>query len=263
MEKSKQKHTNYISISQNEAFLLSLVKTHDLTVFGIKELQSLSTWCRNRLHNTLFSLTNKHVITRIKRNTYTPTDKLYENIFEISTMVVIPSYISFWTALSYYGFTEQQIQTIQLVSTRQVKNLSLNSHTIQITTFQPREFFGYKKIDKFVIAEKEKVIIDSLFLLEKCGGLQEYVKCLRNAWPELKEKTFLQYLKTFDNRSLISRMGYLVEYFGLEKAQVIETLQQYKSESPIKLNPQKPRTGRYNKKWNILENDTLILEEIR
>lgn len=263
MENSKQKNTNYVSISQNESFLLSLIKTYDLTIFQVKDIQSLSTWNRNRIHNTLFSLTKKNVITRIKRNTYTPTDKIYENLFEISTTVVIPSYISFWTALSFYGFTEQQIQTIQLVSTRQVKTLRLNSHSIQITTFKPKAFFGYKKIDKFVIAEKEKVLIDSLFLLQKCGGLQEYIKCLANAWPELKQKTFLNYLKAFDNRSLLSRMGYLIEHLGLDNTKFIETLQRYKSESPIKLNPQKPRTGRYNKKWNIVENDNLILEDIR
>ena len=263
MEKSKQSYKNYISISQNEAFLLSLAKTHDLTVFGVNELRSLSKWQNTRLHNTLFSLTTKQVITRIKRNTYTLTEHLYENIFQIATTVVIPSYISFWTALSYYGFTEQQIQTIQLVSTRQTKTLKINSHPIQVTTFQPREFYGYIRIDKFVIAEKEKAVIDSLFQLEKCGGLQEYVKCLKNAWTELKKKTFLQYLKTFHNRSLSSRMGYLIEYLELDNGHIIETLEQYKSETPIKLNPQKPRTARYDKKWNIVVNDTVILEEIR
>jgi len=263
MEKSKQKYKNYISISQHEAYLLSLIKAHDLTVFGVKELCSLSKWHTTRLHNTLFSLTTKQVLTRIKRNTYTLTEHLYENIFEIATSVVIPSYISFWTALSYYGFTEQQIQTIQLVSTRQVKTLGLDSHAIQVTTFQPREFYGYTRIDKFVIAEKEKAVIDSLFQLEKCGGLQEYGKCLSNAWTELKKKTFLQYLKTFHNRSLTSRMGYLLEHLELDKGRIIETLKKDTSMSLVKLNPQKPKTGPCDKKWNIVVNDTLRLEDIR
>jgi len=263
MEKSKQLYKNYISISQNEALLLSLVKTQGLTVFGVKELRSLSNWQTTRLHNTLFSLTAKQVLTRIKRNAYALTEQLYENIFEIATIVVIPSYISFWTALSYYGFTEQQIQTIQVVSTRQTKTLRLNSHTIEITTFQPREFYGYTRINRFVIAEKEKAVIDSLFQLEKCGGLNEYVKCLKNAWAELRKKTFLQYLKTFRNRSLLSRMGYLIEHLELDKGHILETLEQDKSMSPVKLNPQKPGTGRYDKKWNVVVNDRIILEDIR
>jgi predicted transcriptional regulator of viral defense system len=263
MEKSKQGNTNYLSISQNEAFLIALVKTQSLTVFGVKELQSLSTWSPNRLHNTLFSLTKKNILTRIKRNTYTLTEQLYENIFEIATAVVIPSYISFWTALSYYGFTEQQIQTIQLISTRQTQPLKLDSHTVQITTFQPREFFGYKRIDKFVIAEKEKALIDSLFQLEKCGGLQEYVKCLKNAWADLNKKTFLTYLHTFHNRTLFSRMGFLMEHLKLKHGLMLEKLEQNKSISPVKLNPQKPRKGSYNKRWNTIVNDTVILEDIR
>ena len=263
MKKLKERYRNYSSISNNEAFLLSLIKTHNLTVFGTKELYALSRWQITRIHNTLFSLTKKRILTRIKRDTYTQTEKLNENIFEIATTVVIPSYISFWTALSYYGFTEQQIQTIQLISTRQAKHLRLNSHTIQTTTFQPREFYGYIRIEKFVIAEKEKTMIDSLFQLEKCGGLQEYIKCLKNSWSELKKKKLLHYLILFNNRTLISRMGYLIEHLELDDGRILDALEQNKSISPVKFNPQKPRRGCYNKKWNVIINDVIVLEEIR
>jgi len=263
MKKSKQWDKNYSSISQNEAFLLSLVKTHDFPVFGVRELHSLSGWRRTRLHNTLFSLVKKNVLTRIKRDAYTLTDRLNENLFEIATAVVVPSYISFWTALSYYGFTEQQIRTVQLASTKQVNDLRFNSHVLHIITFQPREFYGYKRINGFVIAEKEKVLIDSLFQLETCGGLNEYVKCLRNAWNELNKKIFVRYLKMFRNRSLISRMGYLVEQLEVNHAHILKPLERERSVCPIKLNPRRQRTGEYNGRWNVVVNEQIVMEDIR
>lgn len=263
MKKSKQEHKSYYSVSQNEAFVLSLIKTNGFNVFGIRELHSLSSWSKTRLHNTLFSLVKKNMLTRIKRNVYSITEHLNENIFQISTEMVVPSYISFWTALSYYGFTEQQIQTIQLISTKQARDVKFNKYKIQIITFQPREFYGYKKFNGFVIAEKEKALIDSLFQLKRCGGLNEYVKCLNNAWIELDKKRFIRYLKMFNNKSLISRMGYIVEQLKLSNTQIIKELEKHKSLSPIKLNPSNQRTGEYNRKWNVLINDSIYMEDIK
>jgi predicted transcriptional regulator of viral defense system len=262
MNISKQRHKNYISISKNESFILSLIKTHDLTVFNIRELKSLSGWDTNRIHNTLFTLVKKNMLIRIKRNMYTLPDYLNEKIFKIATETVVPSYISFWTALSHYGFTEQQIQIVQQVSTKQTKEIRIDSHKIQITTFQPNEFFGYTKIDGFVIAEKEKSLIDSLFKLEKCGGFNEFVKCLYNAWEQVNKKRLILYLKMFHNKSLNSRMGYLIEQLELNHTSILKSLEKEKSICPIKLNPQKKKYGKYNKKWNVLINDTMIIEDI-
>jgi len=263
MNISKQQHKNYKPISKNESYLLSLIKKHDFTVFGIKEIYSLSGWDKNRIHNTIFSLKKKEVLTRIKRDAYTLTEHLNENIFKIATEVVIPAYISFWTALSYYGFTEQQVRTIQLVSTKQTKKLRINSHNIQIITFQPWKFYGYIRINGFAIAEKEKALIDSLFQQDRCGGLDEYAKCLVNAWTEINKKIFIRYLKKFHDKSLISRMGYLVEYLGLDHAYILETLVKEKSLSPVKLNPKKQKSGNYDSKWNVLINEKITLEAIR
>lgn len=263
MKNTKQEHMNYSSISKNELFILSLLKTNEFIVFGTKEVQHLSGWNKTRVHNTLFSLVKKNILTRIKRNTYTLTENINENIFNIATEMIIPSYIGFWTALSYYGFTEQQIRTIQLVSTKQIKNIEFKTHKIQTITFQPREFFGYKRIDGFVIAEKEKALIDSLFQLRRCGGLNEYAKCLKNAWNEINKKQLLHYLIMFQNKSLISRMGYLIEQLNLNNTSLLNSLEEKKSISSIKLNPYKEKTSNYDGKWNVLINDVIHEEEIK
>jgi len=263
MEKSKQLNMDYKSVSANESHLLSLIEGNNLTVFGVKEAYYLTRWNKNRVHNTLFSLEKKGLITRIKRDSYALKSRLSENIFKISTEIVKPSYISFWTALSYYGFTEQQIKTTQLVSTKQVKRMNIDSFEIEVVTFQPIRFYGYKKLEGFAIAEPEKALIDSLFKLDKCGGLNEFAKCLKNAWKYLDKRVFVDYLIRFNNRSVISRAGYLIEYLGLEKIRQIERLQKYKSKCFVSLDTTREKTREYDKKWNVIVNKKVKLEKVK
>ena len=263
VKKSKQFNKNYKGISANESYLLSLIEESNLAVFGVKETGYLSGWNRDRLYNTLFSLEKKDLITRLKRNCYTL--KSNENLFRIATEAVKPSYISFWTALSFYGFTEQQLKTIQLVSTKQVGRLSLDSFMIEVTTFHPKKFYGYEKIEGFVIAEPEKALIDSLSQPDKCGGLNEFAKCLKNAWKDLNRKRFVDYLIKFNNRSVVSRAGYLIEYLELEER--VEKLQKHKSRSFINLGitetTGKGREKEYDKRWNVIINQRIEQEVIR
>lgn len=262
MEKPKQLNKSYKSISANESYLLSVIDESNLAVFGVEEARYLSNWGKNRLYNTLLSLEKKGLIIRMKRNSYTLKSRLSENLFRIATEAIKPSYISFWTALSYYGFTEQQVKIIQLVSTKQMRKIKINSFGIEVVTFQPIKFYGYKKLEGFVIAEPEKALIDSLFQLDKCGGLNEFAKCLKNAWENLNKRTFVNYLIKFNNKSIISRAGYLIEYLELERTREIEKLQKNKSKCFINLDPKAEKTREYNKKWNIIINQTIKLEEV-
>lgn len=260
MKKTKEQHTIYKGISKNELCILSLIKERGLIIWGVMEIKKLTNWRKTRIYNTLFSLTKKNLLLKIKRNNYVLTEILEEKTFEITTELISPSYISFWTALSFYGFSEQQVKVIQLVSPTQEKNLKFDSKCIEVTTLNPELFFGYKKVDGYAIAEKEKALIDSLYQLDKCGGLDEFIKCLKNSWKEINKRKFINYLIRFNNRSLVSRAGYLIEELKL-KGIKLGRLEGYKSQSFVKLNPKKKRTSQYHKKWKIIINQE-IKEEV-
>lgn len=261
MEKQKQRHKSYKDkgISGNELALLNLASENNLVVFSVEELHRLSAWRKNKIYNTLFSLKQKEILVKIQRDKYTLKKDISEKLFEISTSTVIPSYISFWTALSFYGFTEQQIKTIQLVTTKQHPELKFNSRVIEVTAFGTKKFYGYLRESNFVIAEKEKSLVDSLYQPEKCGGFTEFANCLRNACGNISMKKFINYLIIFGNKSMISRAGYLLEEFGTNS----EILQKYKSKTYIKLNPEKENFGEYNKRWNIIINEKIKIKEIK
>lgn len=256
MKKQVNLNMNYKGVSASERCLLSLVNRNGLAVFGVNEAARISGWNRRKVHNTLQSLEKKGFVLRLKRNAYTLKSLAEENAFRVATSVVTPSYLSFWSALSFYGFTEQQVSAIQLVSTRQERELKLADHRIQTTVFKPERFFGYERVNGFNIAEKEKALIDSLFQPEKSGGLSEVAKCLKNSWQELNKQRFFKYLLKFNSKSLNSRVGFLLEKLSLANGKGM--LLKNRSKGFVKLNPRLKKTSTYNKEWRIIVNQEIL-----
>lgn len=247
----EDKNTYYSSLSKNEAKILGSVRSADLLVFGVKEIETISDLTKTSIHNTLSNLVRKGHIVRIKRDTYALEDVFFDSTFKIMTEAVKPSYISFWTALSYYGFTEQQVQTIQLISTKQFDDLKVRNKKVEISTFDPNKFFGYVDIHGMIIAEREKALIDSLYMMHRCGGLEEYVKCLKNGFNEVDENRLERYIIRFRNKTLISRIGFLLDELGFTDRVSLDKLNKYISKSYVLLDPQGSAIEGHNSRWNI------------
>ena len=249
--------TGYMGpISSSERCLLSIAE--ELEAFRVKDIKRLTGWNIRKVHNTLQSLKRKGLVVNPRRNRYALKSSIEQNAFRVATSIAVPSYMSFWSALSFYGFTEQQVSAIQLVSTKQEKRFEINGHRVETVTFRAKRFFGYTKENGFNIAEKEKAIIDSLFMPEKAGGLREVAKCMQNSWREIDKKKFAEYLIRFGNKSLCARAGYLIELLGLECG--MEKLLKNKPKCFVKLNPRLRAVGKYNRKWGIIENQGAIAE---
>lgn len=269
MEKQQKQHTTYNSISKREAQLLGTMREADIPVFGIREIRARTNWGDTRIHNTLQSLVTKRHLTRLKRNSYTFQYLINERLFEIATETIKPSYISFWTALSYHGLTEQQVRTVQLVSTKQAEDIRLSNHGIEISSFKPSRFFGYGRHEGFVLAEMEKALIDSLYLPEKCGGLEEFAKALKRSWEYLDADKLAEYALRFGSRSLVSRLGYILEILGLCDERMIKRFASGISKGYVKLVPGKQNVSGYNETWKVMVNhdigrtgDNIVLNSI-
>ena len=252
MKKQENQYKTYINLSKNESDLLNNIE--NILVFSTSILNKKTGWKYSKIKNTLTSLKKKKIILPIIKNNYVIKTKIPENLFCIANNIINPSYVSFWTAFSYYGCTEQQIKSIQTISPKQYKNIHFDNILIETTTFKSKEFFGYKRINNFVIAEKEKLIIDSLYKPEKVGGIDELNKCIKNIWKEINQKKLLEYLQKFDNKSLYARLGYLLEYLKLPNNYKNIFLKNLPL-SYTKLNPRKKERKNYNKKWMVLAND--------
>jgi predicted transcriptional regulator of viral defense system len=84
----------------------------------------------------------------------------------LANFIVSPSYISFATALSYYGLTTQVQQNFfESVSLYRTKITEIDGNIFKYSKIKEEFYFGFVKKDNFFIATPEKALVDSLYFM--------------------------------------------------------------------------------------------------
>ncbi len=194
----------------------------------------------------LYRLRKQKLIHRIERGKYTSHD----DVFIFASYIYIPSYISLWTALRHYNLTEQLPKTVFVVVPKPKKSFKFQGTSIEFV--KSKHFFGFRKeryrdFDIF-IAEPEKAVIDSL--LSKKIPFDEIVKAIET--KELRTEKLIDYSIKTKNRSLIKRLGFILEEDHLE----CERLRKFVDNNYICLDLMLGRKGKKNREWKIIDNRT-------
>jgi len=196
------------------------------------------------------------LVAKVERGKYlllglTPEQVLSNHLF-IGSHLVTPGYVSFWSALHFYGFTEQVPQTVFISTTIKKPAVVFRGITYQVIQLEPHQFFGYQREMHgdlpVLIADEAKALIDSLHRPRYAGGVAEVAKALKNALDTLSVETLVAYTNTMGSRSLGSRLGYLLELLGIE-AEGLEI-----SNGPVNLESNRGRGGLFNARWQVYAN---------
>ncbi len=181
-----------------------------------------------------------------------------ENELIIAAHLVSPYYISYWTALSYYGYTDQPSRTIYVATTKQKRPVKIHGLTYRFIQLQSHKFFGHNQMwigEKLVnIAEKEKAIVDALDHPELSGGIIQVVKGLWRGREELNLNKLIAYALRMKNRAVVKRLGYLLQRLELGTIQNFAKLEKKLSTGYAVLDPLSPRQGRHDAHWRVVAN---------
>jgi predicted transcriptional regulator of viral defense system len=162
--------------------LLEKLKENNLEIFTVKDIEYLS---GKKPYNILKILKKNNKIEKIKNGIYALTN--VDDMIK-ATRSIEPSYISFLSALNYYNLTDQIPIKIQLVTTKRKKHKDYD-----FTTIKKDLFFGYININGIIIAEKEKAILDSLYLPKQARGIREIEHIIKNNLNNLNKKKLINY----------------------------------------------------------------------
>ncbi len=218
-------------------------KLKQKTVFRVNDIARLALCSNAYARLVLNRLIKRKLIKRITKNIYTTKN----NPYLIAGNITYPSYISFWSASSFYGYTEQLLNTVQVAVTRKVKSIPFENYTIKFIKI--KYFFGYKKIKtdegEIFIAENEKLLIDSLLHYKEMGNFDEITNIFQKA--DITEEKIIDYLKRSNNQVILKRAGYL-----LESIKKIDISNKFKlNNNYVHLNPFSKKTKKTNTKWRI------------
>ena len=201
-------------------------------------------------------LTRQGLVTSVEKGKYLlvglEPERVLGNPLFIAAQLAHPSYISYWSALHYHSLTEQVPHTVFVATTRKKRPVTFQGHRFRYVTIKPDKFFGYRREMvgglPVVVADWEKTLIDCLDQPSYAGGMAEVANALSAALPDLDIPLLLGYAARMGDRSLASRLGYLLAAQGIA-ADGLPL-----SATPILLDPQASAQGDYDAHWRVRVN---------
>jgi len=111
----------------------------------------------------LKKIVDNKILIKIERGRYLLNNKDIKT-FNIANLLYSPSYISFETALNFYGILSQFPYEITSATAKKTMNKKVNDVSYSYSHLKNDLFFGYAKKNNSLIAEPEKALLDQIYL---------------------------------------------------------------------------------------------------
>lgn len=150
--------------------LANLVKKIYDSNFSFFTLKTLSDILGIKKEASLFSIIKKlvksEVLTKIEKNKYLLKGaKIHD--FALANFLYLPSYISFESALNFYGILSQFPYEISSATLKKTFQKKFEGKLFIFIHIKKDLYFGYTKRENFLIALPEKALLDQLYLWSK------------------------------------------------------------------------------------------------
>jgi len=176
----------------SENFLKKL-KEIDKSYYTLADLSKIYSGKKESLKVLLSRLTKKKRILRLKRDIYILPEN-FSQIEKIANQIYFPSYLSFESALSYFGILSQIPYTLTFATSLKTKKFTLLNTPIEYCQIKKELFFGYFLKDGLYIAFPEKALLDILYFVS-LGKLKINLKNVD--FLRIKKKKLFKYLDKY------------------------------------------------------------------
>lgn len=140
------------------------------------------------------------------------------NPLALAAAAVEPSYIGWWSAAAFHGFTTQLPMTVTVAVQRQVQKREIEGAEVRFVKVAKRKFFGFQSYDvygrKVMISSPEKTLVDCIDRPELAGGPAEVARIVHAAMGEIDPAALADAAITMQSTSLLQRLGFLTDAVG-------------------------------------------------
>ena len=182
--------------SSNLAKSTKLLYDSDLKFFTTKTIRDILVIEEQSVFfDYIHKLIKNNILTKIERDKYILTSKTPDTMM-LANMLYQPSYISFETALNFYGILAQFPREITSVTTKKTNQKIVGEHVYSYAHIDPKFYFGYEKINDFIIATPEKALFDQGYLTSK--GIK-HLNMDEYDLSRINKNVFKSYIKKIEN----------------------------------------------------------------
>ncbi|MGH9991109.1 MAG: type IV toxin-antitoxin system AbiEi family antitoxin domain-containing protein [Nitrososphaera sp.] len=220
--------TQKLTLGANELRLLFTLENRGRIAFSTNDAKEVLGTSDASVWNVIYRLKKKKRIEEIERGKYLliPARAGYEGLWSEVSYLILPSilseyYVAFYSALNYWGMTEQVPAIVFVATTKRKRVLEYGPNIFRFVRLSERKFFGFEEAEiagaRFKVSSREKTLLDCLMYPKYCGGLDEVVKGIWEAKDELDFDKLLDYAKKLKVSAVSRRLGYVLSLLNIEK----------------------------------------------
>lgn len=213
--------TNLRSLGPAEARVVLTLREQGQDVVEAGSIMSLLE-SEQTARKVIRNLIRKGWLTRLKGGRYLllpperGADAMGENNpLAVASAIVDQSYVGWWSAAAYHGFTTQKPATVFVAVTRQRRPRTVEDTEIRFVTVPPHKFFGAETYDVYGrstrITGSEKTLVDCLDRPDLAGGPGEVARITHAAMPDIDQGKLVDTALRMESTSLLQRLGFLTD----------------------------------------------------
>ncbi len=162
----------------------------------------------------------QQLICPVRRNLYTVTDLATKQAiatkFEIGSNITSSAYLSYHSALEYYGLAHQQFFVLYVSSSKKFTSFDFEGIHYQYCKSISEKGVYTPLMDSLVrVTYEERTLIDCIDRIDRAGGLEELLHAITSI-TYLNENKMLTYLEIYNKQFLYQKAGFLLSYFQQE-----------------------------------------------
>jgi predicted transcriptional regulator of viral defense system len=216
--------TNLRTLGPKEAQLVLSLREQGREIVRaaeIIEILGTESTARKVIHNLL----RKGWLTRLVggRYMFLPPEYGPENIGEnnalaLASATVEPSYVGWWSAASFHGFTTQKPMAVFVAVLRQMPTRTIEGSEIRFVKIGSRKFFGFERYDVYgrtaTLSTPVKTVLDCIDRPELAGGPAELSRIVYGASDAVDIAELVSAAERMESVALLQRLGFLADLTG-------------------------------------------------
>jgi len=181
--------------------IIMTLQKQNISLFAISDFARLFDLKNsNTLYKKIQRLENQKIIKKLINGKYLFLLS-HADEFSIAHFILNPSYISLESALSFYGIMTGFSYSLTSVTTRPPKTILLDNKEYSYSRINPSLFWGYEKNGQFLIANKEKALLDYCYFSLK--GLRTPIDFDEIDTTQLDNRKLSEYAHRWGDKRII------------------------------------------------------------
>ncbi len=171
-------------------------------------------------------LARKGWLERITRGRYMLIPAAYgpertgeNNALALASAIYSPSYVGWWRAAAFHGFTTQMPIVIHVALTHQAVPREVVGIEVRFVALAQRKFFGWEGREvyrrRFVVSDREKTVLDCVDRPDLSGGAAEVARIVHAAGSSADPEKMVDYALRFGSVAAAQRLGCLCDLAGV------------------------------------------------